>query len=78
MASSTIPFAAFLLAVRSLIEPSAAAQAATVGDAGTITRLQAHVADQADAVDDLGRALGEVRLSHLSLAEITANGKLVI
>lgn len=65
-----------IFAIRGLIEPGIAAQAAAAHDAGAIRRLQALVEDQADAKDDLSRALGSARLFHTTLAEITANGRM--
>ena len=65
-----------IFAIRGLIEPGIAAQAASAHDAGAIRRLQALVEDQAAAKDDLGRALGSARLFHITLAEIAANGRM--
>lgn len=65
-----------IFAIRGLIEPGIAAQAASARDADAIGRLRALVKEQADARDDLDRALGSARLFHITLAEITANGRM--
>jgi GntR family transcriptional regulator, rspAB operon transcriptional repressor len=65
-----------IFAIRGLIEPGIAAQAASARNADAIGRLRALVKEQADARDDLDRALGSARLFHITLAEITANGRM--
>jgi GntR family transcriptional regulator, rspAB operon transcriptional repressor len=65
-----------IFAIRGLIEPSIAAQAASAGNADAIRRLRALVEEQADAGDDLDRALGSARLFHITLAETAANGRM--
>lgn len=65
-----------IFAIRAMIEPTVAGQAAKSAEADDVARLRALVEEQADAVGDAERAFLAARRFHISLVEISGNRRM--
>jgi DNA-binding GntR family transcriptional regulator len=65
-----------IFAIRAMIEPTVAAQAAKSAEAADVERLRALVDEQADAVGDAERAFLAARRFHIGLVEISGNRRM--
>lgn len=66
-----------IFALRTLIEPGIAMQAAGAVTPAELAELQALVDKQAEAVDDLSGALNAATLFHLAIAQISGNRRVL-
>jgi len=64
-----------IFAMRSLIEPNMAGEAARAITPDQVSRLAGLVDEQAAAVDDLDKALHAARIFHVAVAEIAGNSR---
>jgi DNA-binding GntR family transcriptional regulator len=65
-----------IFALRGIVEPEAASQAARTAIELDVLQLRALIAEQSEAVDDLGAALGAARKFHVAGVDMAGNTRL--